>query len=182
MTEQEIEKKFDASLWTLTECPTCGHKQYDRGDPDWADYHDMVAFAKWHCDACWGTVVSNHASAVADGVRQDDATRDLVLSANNNVRKIWLDDVRPAPEGWVWMKTPWGAITELKKGDVTVISLDNDLQLTDAEGYDVVKWIEEQVHTLPGYAPPAIHVHTMNPVARRKMFSGIEAIERYLSR
>jgi len=39
-------------------------------------------------------------------------------------KKIWLDDMRPAPVGWVHVRWPEEAIAELFKGGVTHIHLD----------------------------------------------------------
>ncbi len=44
-------------------------------------------------------------------------------------------------------------------------------------GYDVVKWIEEQVYTAD-FKPPTIKVHSANSSARSKMELGIENIVR----
>lgn len=41
--------------------------------------------------------------------------------------KLWLDDVRPAPEGWVWVKTVDEAKKLLESGQVQQASLDHDL-------------------------------------------------------
>lgn len=41
--------------------------------------------------------------------------------------RLWLDDVRPAPEGWTWIKTVDEAKTYLMAGDVNEASLDHDL-------------------------------------------------------
>lgn len=42
---------------------------------------------------------------------------------------MWLDDVRPAPEGWVHVTTAWEAIALIKAGKVARASLDHDLGL-----------------------------------------------------
>lgn len=44
--------------------------------------------------------------------------------------KLWLDDVRPAPEGWVHVRTAEEAREKLLAGGVVECSLDHDL------GYD----------------------------------------------
>jgi hypothetical protein len=44
-------------------------------------------------------------------------------------------------------------------------------------GYDVVKWIEEQVAT-NHFVPPKMKVHSANISARQKMELGISSIER----
>lgn len=41
--------------------------------------------------------------------------------------RLWLDDVRPAPDGWVWVKTARDAIALLAAVGVAEISLDHDL-------------------------------------------------------
>ena len=91
--------------------------------------------------------------------------------------RVWLDDVRPAPEGWVLVKTPEEAIALLIAGGVDTISLDHDLGLDDVRtGYAVAAWIEEAVATR-GFSPPAtIVVHSANPVGRRRMEQAISAI------
>lgn len=40
---------------------------------------------------------------------------------------LWLDDVRPAPQGWVWVKTVHDAQKLLSEGRVERASLDHDL-------------------------------------------------------
>ena len=60
--------------------------------------------------------------------------------------KVFLDDVRPTPEGWVRCYWPQEVIELLKTGNVEVISLDHDLgDDTRGTGMDVCKWIEQTV-------------------------------------
>jgi len=93
--------------------------------------------------------------------------------------KIYLDDVRPAPEGWVLVMTAWKAIAALEAGGVTHLSLDHDLGADDANGtgHDVLVWIEEAV-ALRGFVPPDITIHSANVVGRLRMGQAIESIER----
>ena len=93
--------------------------------------------------------------------------------------KVWLDDERPAPTGWVAVRWPREAIALLEQGCVSEISLDHDLgdDVRGGTGYDVILWIEEAV-ALRGFTPPKIHVHSANPSARQKMLAGIRSIER----
>jgi hypothetical protein len=61
--------------------------------------------------------------------------------------RVWLDDLRPAPEGWAHALTQAEAIGLLESGDVTAISLDHDLGEPEAEvgsGYGVACWIEAE--------------------------------------
>lgn len=95
--------------------------------------------------------------------------------------KVWLDDVRPAPEGWVWCKTPAEVIELLKAGGVELVSLDHDVNVFAAEreftGMDVLLWVEEQVAT-QGLVPPEIRVHSANSPAHARMLKAVEAILR----
>lgn len=92
--------------------------------------------------------------------------------------KIYLDDERQPPEGWLLVRWPDEVIEHLKSGQVTHISLDHDLG-DDARGtgYDVILWLEEAV-VKQGFIPPAIQIHTANVSARAKMTAGAHAIMR----
>ena len=97
--------------------------------------------------------------------------------------KIWLDDIRKEPEGWVRCFWPEEVISYLEKGNVEEISLDHDLG-DDAHGtgYDVITWIEEKVHT-SDFVPPMIRVHSQNSVGVDKMKRGIISIAKaYVAR
>lgn len=96
--------------------------------------------------------------------------------------KVFLDDERPTPPGWVRARWPEDVIRLLKTGRVKEVSLDHDLG-DDAHGtgYDVILWIEEAVATR-GFDPPIIRVHSANPSARQKMEAGIRSIERFRNR
>jgi hypothetical protein len=93
--------------------------------------------------------------------------------------KVYLDDLRPAPDGWVLVKTAPAAIAALASGGVTHLSLDHDLGDADGvgNGYDVLVWLEEQV-ALAGFVPPELAVHSANPAARPKMQAAIASIRR----
>lgn len=92
--------------------------------------------------------------------------------------KVFLDDERQTPEGWVRVYWPDEAIELLDSGDVVEISLDHDLGDDErGTGYDVVLWIEESVVTRQ-FKPPIIKVHSANTSARKKMEAGIRNIEK----
>jgi hypothetical protein len=93
--------------------------------------------------------------------------------------RVWLDDVRPAPEGWTRATTAHEAIALLEAGGIVEISLDHDLgdEATCGTGYDVACWVEERVAT-EGFEPPAIRIHSANVVGRERMQRAIESIER----
>lgn len=92
--------------------------------------------------------------------------------------RVYLDDERITPDGWVRTYWPDEVIALLATGQVTELSLDHDLG-DDARGtgYTVLLWLEEQV-ALHGMKPPRIHVHSANTSARLKMEAAIAAIDR----
>ncbi len=93
------------------------------------------------------------------------------------IMKVYLDDSRTTPPGWIRVFWPEEAISLLSTGKVTHLSLDHDLG-DDAHGtgYDVLCWIEQQV-VLHDFKPPAVMiVHSDNASARQKMLSAIKWI------
>lgn len=95
--------------------------------------------------------------------------------------RVYLDDMRPTPEGWTLVRWPDEAIALLETGDVEEISLDHDLGDDQrGTGYHVLLWIEEAVATR-GFRPPRIHVHSANSSARQKMEAAVAAICRLSS-
>jgi hypothetical protein len=91
--------------------------------------------------------------------------------------KLYLDDQRPAPEGWTLVKTPEQAIEHLKSRRVTHLSVAHDLGLSDERtGYTVLLWIEEQCAE-GGLLPPLITIHSANAGARARMDAAVESIE-----
>lgn len=94
--------------------------------------------------------------------------------------KIYLDDERKTPAGYVGVTSPKQVINLLKKYDVDEVSLDHDLGDDNriGTGYDVLLWIEEQVFTNPKFKCPKIKIHTANPSARKKMELALKSIKR----
>ena len=93
--------------------------------------------------------------------------------------KVFLDDERSTPNGWVRTFWPEEVIELLKTGQVTELSLDHDLgDDKHGTGYTVLLWLEEQV-ALYGMRPPKLRVHSANSSARLKMNAAIEAIEHH---
>lgn len=92
---------------------------------------------------------------------------------------MFLDDERPAPDGWLLVRWPEEAIELLQTAEVTHLSLDHDLGDDErGTGYDVIQWLEEAVATR-GFRPPVVTVHSANSSARGKMEAGIRSIERF---
>ncbi|MEX0739812.1 MAG: cyclic-phosphate processing receiver domain-containing protein [Pseudohongiella sp.] len=96
--------------------------------------------------------------------------------------RVYLDDERPTPIGWVRAYWPQEVIALIEAGEVTEVSLDHDLGDDErGTGYDVINWLEEAV-AVRGLVPPKIVVHSANSSARVKMESGIASIIRFARR
>ena len=90
--------------------------------------------------------------------------------------KVFLDDMRTPPEGWVLVFWPEEAIVLLRTGEVTDLSLDHDLgDDVRGTGYDVLLWLEEAV-ALTDFKPPGITIHSANPAARLRMDAAVRSI------
>lgn len=87
--------------------------------------------------------------------------------------KIWIDDVRPAPEGYHWVKSVNGAICEIERLEernekIDLLDLDHDAGGYYIYGGDYIKildWLEETGRNYP------IKIHSMNPVGRANMLA-----------
>ena len=82
--------------------------------------------------------------------------------------KIWLDDIRPSPKGYVWCKGVNQAIWLIQTTieDIEVIDCDHDLGEYSSDGGDGIKlldWLAENELYYP------IKLHSMNPVGRANM-------------
>lgn len=91
--------------------------------------------------------------------------------------KIWVDDVRPAPEGYYWMRS----VNEIKReieyldnvgfflgerDPIELIDIDHDAGDFEYDGGDYIKlldWLEETGRNYP------IRIHSMNPVGVSNM-------------
>lgn len=93
--------------------------------------------------------------------------------------KLWLDDLRPAPAGWTWIKTAAEAIAAIDLEAVEEISLDHDLGDTgqpEQTGYDVALHMARRA--FEGKTVPAkVRVHSANSVGGPRI-EGV--IKRYL--
>lgn len=88
--------------------------------------------------------------------------------------KVYLDDERKTPNGWVRAYWHDEVVKLLKTGEVTELSLDHDLGNDErGTGYDVLVWLEYMVFSgewkALGYPLPYIKVHSQNPVGVEKM-------------
>lgn len=94
--------------------------------------------------------------------------------------KIYLDDVRPCPEGWTYCNWPSEVVELLKTENVTQLSLDHDLGDDIVTGKDVLIWLQEQVVIGKWNKKlPEITIHSDNPEGIRAMRLIIDSIKRH---
>lgn len=100
--------------------------------------------------------------------------------------KLWVDDIRFAPDGYIWVKSVNMAkeyiefyekemvkrvlehpvVEEADTWAIEVIDIDHDAGDFASDGGDYIKlldWFEETGRHYP------IHIHSMNPVGRQNM-------------
>lgn len=91
--------------------------------------------------------------------------------------KVWLDDTRRAPKGWVLCQTPWDFRELVKRfsPSITHMSFDHDLGSGCENGHDVAKMVEEMAFTNPSSLHPDIifYVHSANPMGARQIQSAL---------
>jgi hypothetical protein len=87
-------------------------------------------------------------------------------------RYLFLDDVRPAPKGWVPVRTPGDFVYMVTNYDWEIVSFDNDLsgQQTDITGRQLLHWMFDEGH-LPTQKP---RVHSGDILAAPLMKQFIE--------
>ena len=86
--------------------------------------------------------------------------------------RIWIDDVRPAPEGYVWCKSVNDTKAYLEwlmkcNKNIELLDIDHDAGEYANEGGDyieILNWLEEYDIC---YFP--IHIHSMNVVGKMNM-------------
>ena len=85
--------------------------------------------------------------------------------------KLWIDDVRPAPEGYTWCHSVYRVIKEVQIAEmnsevIELIDIDHDAGDYAQYGGDYIKlldWLEETGRNYP------IRIHSMNPVGVANM-------------
>ena len=90
------------------------------------------------------------------------------------MRKIWVDDIRPAPEGYLWVRSTHEAIVTICQmtmpngtHNIEILNMDHDAGDYAWNGGDyiqILNWMEEHhIDDIP------IKIHTQNPVGRENM-------------
>lgn len=102
--------------------------------------------------------------------------------------KLYVDDERTEPPGWVRVSNANNAIIILGTGMVEELSLDYDLDMflapwcvdtSHPTGYDVARWLVERAEEGSwDLVPPVLRCHSANPAGRRLIEQAFDRIER----
>ena len=99
--------------------------------------------------------------------------------------KLWVDDIRPAPEGWLQARNVTDAIKTISRfrEDITDISLDHDISMAvmvdgtqrpfpSRETFQAVAYFIVAVYgQLEKHLMPTITIHTANPVGADELLA-----------
>ena len=97
--------------------------------------------------------------------------------------KIWVDDVRPAPEGYVWCKSVNETIETIDAINIASDDFDTPIVLVDIDhdagdyvndGGDYIKLLDYFEECYGKDLPFSIRIHSMNPVGVQNMRRIIE--------
>ncbi len=89
--------------------------------------------------------------------------------------KLWVDDIRPAPEGWYQARSVNVAKEMILANweNIEILSIDYDSGDYNKFGGDyinILKWLEEEEHkTNKKIVTFPIHIHSMNSVGAQNM-------------
>lgn len=91
-------------------------------------------------------------------------------------RRLYVDDLRPCPEGWDVARNFHQAIVMLETTKYDEVSLDHDIASfygnKEMTGNDVLQYLI--MRKLEGHhTPTSVLVHSANPVGRQKMLADI---------
>jgi hypothetical protein len=118
-------------------------------------------------------------------VRVEVSQTEKIKIIGDKQMKLWIDDVRPAPEGYIWCKSVNEAKQEIdhieyinrryriftstgieEEHEIELIDIDHDAGDFACDGGDYIRlldWLEETGRNYP------IRIHSMNPVVVANM-------------
>ena len=97
--------------------------------------------------------------------------------------KVWVDDIRPAPTGYIWIKSVEqakniisfvqnGFLIGLSNETLDLISLDHDAGDFVSDGGDyieILNWLERVQNAFAWPLSCKFHLHSQNPVGVQNM-------------
>lgn len=93
--------------------------------------------------------------------------------------KLWIDDMRPAPKGYIWLRS----VNEAKEyyrdhmAEIEEIDIDHDAGDYYDQGGDYIKfleWLEEKEFIDGWKITTKFHIHSGNPVGCHRMWKLIK--------
>ena len=103
------------------------------------------------------------------------------LDRRDGAVRLWLDDVRPAPSGWVLARSVNDAIEVMRRGGVAFASLDHDLGEFAHDGGDgsrLTDWMAEN----DLWPAEGVRVHSSNAVGVSTMLATVDRYAGYAGR
>ena len=100
-----------------------------------------------------------------------DTLNETVINVNTSMyKKLWIDDIRPAPNGYIWIKSVNDFIDYLVENginDIVVFDFDHDAGDYQKDGGDYIKCLDylESI----GADNINVRIHSANPVGRSNM-------------
>ncbi len=104
----------------------------------------------------------------------------LLKLLNENKIKIWLDDTREAPDGFLPFNNIEDIIKLINKNRVGYISFDHDLGY-EKTGCDLARYIEEKAYN-GEIDSIGWDVHSANPVGSKKIKQAMNNADKYWGR
>lgn len=87
---------------------------------------------------------------------------------------LWLDDIRPSPQGWTWCRSVNEAIALSSQAVITHMSLDHDLGVFAHDGGDGAKFTDWLADPANRWPTGGIRVHSRNGVGVRTMLATVD--------
>lgn len=93
--------------------------------------------------------------------------------------KIWLDDERPAPDGWEWAKNHADFLALIQyPPEIDAVSFDHDMGDGWPSGYDSARSLLKRLIEWDLPLPPFTEIHSQNPVGAARIRELLEDYER----
>lgn len=137
-------------------------------------YFDNIGFNKFkvHIHGTNKTIKQKFESlAKSNNQTLTDTLNETVLNVNNTMdKKLWIDDIRPAPNGYIWIKSVNDFIDYLVENginDIIVFDFDHDAGDYQKDGGDYIKCLDYLEFI--GADNINVRIHSANPVGRSNM-------------
>lgn len=83
---------------------------------------------------------------------------------------VYMDDLRPCPQGFVLARTGEECLLLLQQFQVDLLSMDHDMGWSQLNGFETVKEMVRQ-----SLYPREIYLHSSSPIGRMNMFQHLYA-------